>query len=86
MKEDNTIGVEFNEIDNVPLNMERQHILTEDGLISLAALREQLIADFFARPFRLKIKDTYEYGYIVLERDTDGNLSPIYLSEEEYNA
>ncbi len=27
-----------------------------------------------------------KYGYLILEEDANGNVSPIYLSEEEFNA
>lgn len=35
---------------------------------------------------RVRIKGTSSYGYVVLEKDADGNLSPVYLTETEYES
>jgi len=56
-----------------------------------AYIRSRILADLAGgvvtvKALKIKIKGGSGYGYIVMESDEDGNLSPTYYTEDEYNA
>ena len=57
--------------------------LTLDKIFELFVqrLQEKTIA---CKALKVKVRGSAQFGYIVMEADNDGNITPTYFSEEEY--
>lgn len=74
---------DLNEFDEIEPNTS-DNLVCGHGRFSIEALMSLILGGQNA--IKVKIRRTSEYGYVVFERDSGGNISPTYLTEDEYNA
>ncbi len=73
-------------IDNAPSVDIQKQFYDKTYIDNIFAKKADLTAGGNFNSIKMKIKGTNKYGYIILEQDDEGNISPAYLSEVEYNA
>ncbi len=73
-------------IDNTPSVDIQEQFYDKTYIDNIFTKKADLTAGGNFNSIKMKIKGTNKYGYIILEQDDEGNISPAYLSEDEYNA
>lgn len=67
------------------------YLICGRGRFTIGALVSLIIGQITAAPLKqnalkVNVHGTSEYGYLIFDKDADGNISPTYLTEDEYNA